>query len=117
MTTRLNRTEVHDRIGALRRSLTGRETDWLMAISDLLDEDGRFPVRAALEAAEFLAANAQAGSEFRDLQHRVNEIAKSGGIDLRLELEAQETTPGGRLGWFTGDPIETGLVAFTEDAA
>ncbi|MFS8096512.1 pentapeptide repeat-containing protein [Lentzea alba] len=115
--TRLTRAETADRISALRPSLTTMQAARLTTLADLVDSDGRFLLRQALEVGEFPSGDERAQDAFREFRTRVNALAQSAGVDLVLELDSHKTSPDTRYGWFTGNPVERSLVAFTEDAA
>ncbi|MDX3656896.1 pentapeptide repeat-containing protein, partial [Streptomyces sp. ID05-26A] len=117
MTTPLRPSEISDRIKALQSALTPMQTARLTTIRDLLAEDNRFLLRAALEAGEFVGDDVRAQDAFRDFRNRVNKLAAESDVDLRLELDSRKTTPDQRYGWFAGNPVDRGLASFTQDAA
>ncbi|GAA1272450.1 eIF2A-related protein [Saccharothrix xinjiangensis] len=118
MTTLLRLDEITDRIEALRSRLTTMQIARLTTIRDLVGGDGRFLLRAALEAGEFPEGDSRAQDAFQDFRRRVNNAADEAGVDLRLELESRKTPPDRRYGWFSGgDLVEKSIVAFTGEAA
>ncbi|MGK3208377.1 eIF2A-related protein [Amycolatopsis sp. MEPSY49] len=104
--------EIAERIEALRPALTPTQAFRLTTIKDLVD-DGRFLLRAALEAGDFPSDDSNAQDAFQDFRHKVNRAAERVGVDLRLELDARKTSPDTRHGWFAGNPAEKGLVDYT----
>ncbi|MFF5227730.1 pentapeptide repeat-containing protein [Dactylosporangium sp. NPDC000521] len=118
--TALPPAEATARVDALRAgtALTELQAARLSAIVRLLDDNGRFVLRAALDAAEFPGDPARGQDAFQDFRKRVNDAAERSGVDLRLELEARKSAPERRHGWFAGgDLINEGIAAFTERAA
>lgn len=106
MKPRLLRPEVHLRLADLHPVLTPTQADRLSTITDLLDEDGRFLLRAALDAGRFPKGDAKAQDAFQDFRGRVNEAAKNAGVDLRLQLDSRKTRPDWRYGWFEPEKVE-----------
>ncbi|WP_439661666.1 eIF2A-related protein [Lentzea sp. HUAS TT2] len=117
MTTPLRPNEITDRIKTLRSSLTTMQLARLTAISDIVDESGRFQLRQALIAGEFPEGDDRAQDAFRDFRNKVNEVAAAAEVDLILELESRKSTPDHRHGWFAGNPVEKSLVAYSEGKA
>jgi WD40 repeat protein len=116
--SRLQPREVEHQLELLRPHLTTMQATRLAEIAGVLDDDGRFRLREALEVAEFSGPDTRAQDTFQDFRQRVNNTAERAGIDLRLELDPRKTTPDRRHGWFSGgDLVEKGIVAFSEDAA
>uniref|UniRef100_UPI0013006E98 NACHT domain-containing protein n=1 Tax=Lentzea terrae TaxID=2200761 RepID=UPI0013006E98 len=117
MTSPLRPNEITDRINALRPSLTTMQLARLTAISDIVDETGRFLLRQALIAGDFPEGDGRAQDAFRDFRNKVNEIAATAEVDLILELESRKAIPDHRQGWFAGNPVEKSLVAVTKGQA
>ena len=120
MTARLLRAEIAHHLAALRKRsrLTALQSARLAAILDTLAEDGRFLLRAALDAAEFPAGDARGQEAFQEFRKRVNQAAAEAGVDLRIELDSRKAPPDQRHGWFTGgDPVDEGIASFTGQAA
>ncbi len=118
MTARLRRDEVAHHLAALQKTLTALQSARLAAILDTLGDDGRFLLRAALDAAEFPAGDARGQDAFQEFRKRVNQAAAEAGVDLRLELDSRKVAPDQRHGWFTGgDLIDEGIASFTGQAA
>ncbi|MGH3569580.1 MAG: NACHT domain-containing protein, partial [Pseudonocardia sp.] len=120
MTARLLRDEVAHHLATLQRrsTLTALQSARLAAILDTLADDGRFLLRAALEAAEFPAGDTRGQEAFQDFRKRVNQAAIAVGVDLRLELDSRKAPPDQRHGWFTGgDLVDEGIASFTGEAA
>ncbi|MGH8931610.1 MAG: NACHT domain-containing protein, partial [Egibacteraceae bacterium] len=120
MTARLFRDEIAHHLAALqkRSTLTALQSARLTAILDTLADDGRFLLRAALDAAEFPAGDARGQEAFQEFRKRVNHAAAEAGVDLRLELDSRKAPPGQRHGWFTGgDLVDQGIASFTGEAA
>ena len=120
MTARLSRAEITDHLAALRQraTLTALQSARLAAILDTLANDGRFLLRAALDAAEFPAGDARGQEAFQEFRKRVNHAAAEAGVDLRLELDSRKAPPDQRHGWFTGgDLVDAGIASFTGQAA
>ncbi|UOX89931.1 pentapeptide repeat-containing protein [Amycolatopsis sp. FBCC-B4732] len=118
MTSRLQQQEVEQYLETLRPHLTTMQATRLAEISRILDADGRFLLREALEVAEFSGPDSRAQDSFKDFRKRANDAAEKAGVDLRLELDTRKTTPDQRHGWFSGgDLVEKGLVALSEVAA
>ncbi len=120
MTARLLRDEIAHHLAALqqRSTLTALQSARLAAILDTLADDGRFLLRAALDAAEFPAGDARGQEAFQDFRKRVNHAAAQAGVDLRLELDSRKAPPDQRHGWFTGgDLVDAGIASFTGQAA
>jgi len=120
VTARLLRDEVAHHLAALqkRSTLTALQSARLAAILDTLADDGRFLLRAALDAAEFPAGDARGQEAFQDFRKRVNQAAAEAGVDLRLELDSRKTPPDQRHGWFTGgDLVDESIASFTGQAA
>jgi NACHT conflict system protein len=120
VTARLLRAEVAHHLAALqkRSTLTALQSARLTAILDTLADDGRFLLRAALDAAEFPTGDARGQDAFQDFRKRVNHAAAEAGVDLRLELDSRKAPPDQRHGWFTGgDLVDEGIASFTGQAA
>ncbi|MGH3775231.1 MAG: pentapeptide repeat-containing protein, partial [Pseudonocardiaceae bacterium] len=118
MTARLRRDEIAHHLAALQKALTALQSARLTAILDTLAGDGRFLLRAALEAAEFPAGDARAQEAFQEFRKRVNHAAAEAGVDLRLELDSRKAPPDQRHGWFTGGHlVDEGIASFTGEAA
>ena len=120
MTARLLRDEIAHHLAALqqRSTLTALQSARLAAILDTLADDGRFLLRAALDAAEFPAGDARGQDAFQEFRKRVNQAAAEAGVDLRLELDSRKAPPDQRHGWFTGgDLVDEGIAFFTGEAA
>ncbi|MGH3854127.1 MAG: pentapeptide repeat-containing protein [Pseudonocardiaceae bacterium] len=120
MRARLHRGEIAQHLAALRErsTLTALQSARLSAILDTLADDGRFLLRAALDAAEFPAGDAQGQEAFQDFRKRVNLAAAQAGVDLQLELDSRKVPPERRHGWFTGgDLVDEGIASFTGQAA
>ncbi|MGH3888311.1 MAG: hypothetical protein ACRDSZ_17385, partial [Pseudonocardiaceae bacterium] len=118
MTARLLRAEIAHHLAALQKALTALQSARLTAILDTLADDGRFLLRAALDAAEFPAGDARGQEAFQDFRKRVNHAAVKAGVDLRLELDSRKAPPDQRHGWFTGgDLVDEGIASFTGQAA
>jgi hypothetical protein len=118
--TRLLRAEIAHHLTALqqRSTLTALQSARLTTILETLADDGRFLLRAALDAAKFPAGDARGQEAFQDFRKRVNHAAAEAGVDLRLELDSRKAPPDQRYGWFTGgDLIDEGIASFTEEAA
>ncbi|MDQ3150946.1 MAG: NACHT domain-containing protein, partial [Actinomycetota bacterium] len=112
--------EIAHHLAALqqRSTLTALQSARLAAILDTLADDGRFLLRAALDAAEFPAGDARGQEAFQDFRKRVNHAAAEAGVDLRLELDSRKAPPDQRYGWFTGgDLVDGGIASFTGQAA
>ncbi len=98
--------------------LTALQSARLAAILGTLADDGRFLLRAALDAAEFPAGDARGQEAFQEFRKRVNHAAAEAGVDLRLELDSRKAPPDQRHGWFTGgDLVDEGIASFTGEAA
>jgi WD40 repeat protein len=109
VTSPLLRNEITDRIEELRPSLTATQLVRLTTIRDLVDDTGRFPLPPVLEQCDFPGAGAR--TAFQDFLLRVNEIADTAGVDLKLELDDDQ-------GWFSGgDVVEQSIASFTGKAA
>ncbi len=118
MTARLLRDQIAHHLAALQKTLTALQSARLTAILDTLADDGRFLLRAVLDAAEFPVGDARGQEAFQEFRKRVNQAAAEAGVDLRLELDSRKAPPDQRHGWFTGgDLVDEGIVSFTEDAA
>jgi hypothetical protein len=120
MTARLLRAEIAHHLVALRQrsTLTTLQSARLTAILDTLADDGRFLLRAALDAAEFPAGDARGQEAFQDFRKRMNHAAVEAGVDLRLELDSRKAPPDQRYGWFVGgDLVDEGIASFTGEAA
>ncbi|MGB8199744.1 MAG: NACHT domain-containing protein, partial [Pseudonocardiaceae bacterium] len=120
MTARLLRDQVAHHLAVLqqRSTLTARQSARLAAILDTLANDGRFLLRAALDAAEFPAGDARGQEAFQEFRKRVNRAAAEAGVDLRLELDSRKTPPDQRHGWFVGgDLVDERIASFTGEAA
>lgn len=120
MRTRLLREEIGHHLAALqqRSTLTALQSARLRAILGTLADDGRFLLRAALDAAEFPAGDARGQEAFQEFRKRVNHAAAEAGVDLRLELDSRKVPPDQRYGWFTGgDLVDEGIASFTGQAA
>ena len=120
MTARLHHDQVAHYLAALqqRSTLTALQSARLAAILDTLADDGRFLLRAALDAAEFPAGDARGQEAFQDFRKRVNQAAAEADVDLRLELDSRKAPPDQRRGWFTGgDLVDEGIASFTGQAA
>jgi hypothetical protein len=103
---------------AQRSTLTALQSARLTAILDRLADDGRFLLRAALEAAEFPAGDARGQEAFRGFRERINQTAAEADVDLQLELDSRKAPPDQRHGWFTGgDLVDEGIASFTGQAA
>jgi len=116
----LRRDEIAHHLAVLqqRSTLTALQSARLAAILDTLADDGRFLLRAALDAAEFPAGDARGQDAFQDFRKRVNHAAAGAGVDLRLELDSRKAPPDQRRGWFTGgDLVDEGITSFTGEAA
>ena len=119
-TARLRRDEIAHHLPVLqqRSSLTALQSARLAAILDTLADDGRFLLRAALDAAEFPVGDARGQEAFQNFRKRVNHAAAEAGVDLRLELDSRKAPPDQRHGWFTGgDLVDEGIASFTGEAA
>jgi NACHT domain/Caspase domain len=117
---RLRRDEIAHHLTELqsRSSLTTLQSARLTAILDTLGDDGRFLLRAALDAAEFPAGDTRGQEAFQDFRRRVNRAAAEAEVELRLELEPRKVSPDQRYGWFTGgDLVDAGIASFTGEAA
>ncbi|HET9255135.1 MAG TPA: hypothetical protein VFO16_08025, partial [Pseudonocardiaceae bacterium] len=120
MRIRLLREEIAHHLATLRRrsTLTALQTARLSAILDTLADDGRFLLRAALDAAEFPEDDTRGQEAFQDFRKKVNRAAAEAGVDLQLELDSRKVPPDQRYGWFTGgDLVDEGITSFTEEAA
>ena len=120
MTARLLRDEIAHHLAALqkRSTLTALQSARLATILDTLADDGRFLLRAALDAAEFPVGDTRGQDAFQDFRKRVNHAAAEAGVDLRLELDSRKAPPDQRHGWFTGgDLVDEGIASFTGQAA
>ncbi|MGH3829267.1 MAG: pentapeptide repeat-containing protein, partial [Pseudonocardiaceae bacterium] len=120
MRARLHRGEIAHHLATLRKSstLTALQAARLSAILDTLADDGRFLLRAALDAAEFPAGDAHGQEAFQEFRKRVNHAAAGAGVDLQLELDSRKAPPERRHGWFTGgDLVDEGIASFTGQAA
>ncbi|MGH3754819.1 MAG: hypothetical protein ACRDRP_19395, partial [Pseudonocardiaceae bacterium] len=118
MTARLLRAEIAHHLAALHKTLTALQSARLTAILGTLADDGRFLLRAALDAAEFPAGDARGQDAFQEFRKRVNHAAAEAGVDLRLELDSRKAPPDQRHGWFTGDDlVDEGIASFTGQAA
>ncbi len=120
MTARLLRDQVTHHLAVLqqRSTLTALQSARLAAVLGTLAEDGRFLLRAALDAAEFPAGDARGQEAFQEFRKRVNHAAVEAGVDLRLELDSRKAPPDQRHGWFVGgDLVDEGIASFTGQAA
>ncbi|MGH2842522.1 MAG: hypothetical protein ACRDKL_02905, partial [Solirubrobacteraceae bacterium] len=118
MRARLLRGEIAHHLATLQKTLTALQSARLAAILDTLADDGRFLLRAALDAAEFPAGDAHGQDAFQDFRKRVNHAAAEAGVDLQLELDSRKVPPERRHGWFTGgDLVDAGIASFTGEAA
>ncbi|MBV8541347.1 MAG: pentapeptide repeat-containing protein, partial [Pseudonocardiales bacterium] len=120
MRARLLRAEIAHHLAVLqkRSMLTALQSARLTAILDTLADDGRFLLRAALDAAEFPAGEARGQEAFQEFRKRVNHAAADAGVDLRIELDSRKAPPDQRHGWFTGgDLVDEGIASFTGQAA
>ena len=120
MTARLLRDQIAHHLAALqqRSTLTALQSARLAAILGTLAEDGRFLLRAALDAAEFPAGDARGQEAFQEFRKRVNHAAAEAGVDLRLELDSRKAPPDQRHGWFVGgDLVDERIASFTGEAA
>jgi plasmid stability protein len=118
VTPHLRRSEIAQHLATLRPSLTAMQAARLAAVGDTVDDDGRFLLRRALEAAEFPPGDARAQDAFQDFRKRVNQAAAQAGVDLRLELDSRKASPDQRYGWFIGgDLVDEGIAHFTGEAA
>ncbi|MGQ0777575.1 MAG: NACHT domain-containing protein [Pseudonocardiales bacterium] len=122
MTARLRRDQITQHLADLqqRSTLTALQSARLAAVLDTLADDGRFVLRAVLdaEAAEFPSGDARGQEAFQDFRKRVNQAAAEAGVDLRLELDSRKAPPDQRNGWFTGgDLVDAGIASFTGEAA
>ncbi|MEO7195593.1 MAG: pentapeptide repeat-containing protein, partial [Pseudonocardiaceae bacterium] len=120
MRARLLRGEIAHHLAALRTrsTLTALQSARLTAILGTLADDGRFLLRAALDAAEFPAGDAHGQEAFQEFRKRVNQAAAGAGVDLQLELDSRKVPPERRHGWFTGgDLVDEGIASFTGEAA
>ncbi|MGM1058676.1 pentapeptide repeat-containing protein [Saccharothrix sp. Mg75] len=117
MSSRLDREQIADRLRALTGVLTSMQHARVAAIGDLVDGQGRFVLRAALEAAEFTGDDTRAQDAFQDFRDKVNARARDAGVDLVLELDKRKVKPDRRHGWFTGDPVGRVLASYTNETS
>ena len=105
MTDRLTPHQVGRHLEALAAHLTGMQDARLRAILPLVDQDGRFRLRDALEAGEFPAGDGPGQEAFQDFRRKVNQTAADAGVRLRVEVDSRKVSPDRRWGWFTGDDL------------
>ncbi len=95
----------------LADDLTPRQRARLTALADLIGEDGRIPMRQALDVATPGGGDVKAQDTFRKFRAALDEAATVAEIDLRLVSDRRKAPPADRFCWFEDADVTSEEVA------
>ncbi len=112
----LSAAAVRRSLPAIQDQLGKADQSRLAKLVDLIQDDGRINLGAALAELFPNLKRAEALTAFRQLRARIGDAAKDASRTFALEADGQtRTDPKGRWGWFSGDDAAAlGAVARTD---